>query len=87
MNPDDDKARLSLRAEIPLQNAVATRAWESPNEWRLVAFDGAVPSTTSNRTTYNSSGGEIWRFRCDKEDDVQIWIDAIAKATKRAQGR
>jgi len=84
---EGQRTELSLRAEIPLENAIATRCWESTTEWRLVVFDGPIPAATETSIIYKSSGGEIWRFRCDKEEDVQIWIDAIGKATKRVHGR
>jgi len=84
---DGQEPELSLRAEIPLENAIATRCWESKTEWRLVVFDGPVPAPSHTSIIYNSSGGEIWRFRCEKEEDVQVWIDATAKATKRVHGR
>jgi hypothetical protein len=78
---------LSLLVEIPLDNAVATRCWESSSEFRLVVFDGQTPTSVDDGVVYHPSGGETWRFKVDKEEDVQLWIDAIAKATKRVGGR
>jgi hypothetical protein len=71
---------MSLLADIPLDNAMATRCWESPFEWRLVVFD---VEATPDGITVNSLGGETWRFKCDREEDVPMWIEAISKATKR----
>lgn len=75
---------MSLLADILLENAIATRCWESPTEWRLVVFDGK-PSQAG--VTSNSVGGETWRFKCEREEDVPRWIEAISKATKRTYGR
>ena len=68
---------LSLLADIPLENSIATRCWEAPSEWRLLVFDEAEEIV----------GGECWRFKCDKEEDVLLWLDAIAKATRRLDRR
>jgi hypothetical protein len=73
--------------EIPLENALATRCWESSTEFRLLVFEGPVPTDSPDGVVYRPAGGEAWRFSCDKEEDVQWWIDAIAKATKRIDGR
>ena len=73
-----------MLAEIPLENAMATRCWESSSEWRLVVFDGEAPPEGA---TYNSYGGETWRFKCEREEDVPMWIEAISKATKRVDYR
>ena len=75
---------MSLLAEIPLENAIATRCWESTSEWRLVVFDG---DPSPEGVTMNSFGGETWRFKCDREEDIPMWIEAISKATKRIGGR
>jgi hypothetical protein len=75
---------MSLLADIPLENTIATRCWESPSEWRLVVFDGE-PSPEG--ITVNSVGGETWRFKCHREEDVPMWIEAISKATKRTERR
>ena len=80
-NPES--SQLGLLAEVPLDNAVATRCWESPYEWRLVVFDGPGPAPPSGGIEHNISGGEVWRFKCDKEGDVSAWLEAISKATKR----
>jgi hypothetical protein len=74
---------LSLLAEIPLENAVATRCWESSTEWRLVVFDGALPNPSPTGLAHPQCGGETWRFRCAKDMDTPTWIEAISKATKR----
>ena len=76
--------------EIPLENAIATRCWESSNEFRLVVFDGPIPAPTVDGVIiYNQTlaGGETWRFKCEKEEDIQLWIDAVTKATRRVEGR
>jgi len=75
---------MSMLAEIPLENAVATRCWESSTEWRLVIFDGEPTFDTGVPTSF---GGETWRFRADSEEDVTSWIEAISKASKRVSGR
>jgi hypothetical protein len=75
---------MSMLAEIPLDNAVATRCWESPTEWRLVVFDGEPLFDTGVPTSF---GGETWRFRADSEEDVTSWIEAIDKASKRTTAR
>ncbi len=75
---------MSLLAEIPLENAIATRCWESASEWRLVVFDGEL---SPEGRPMNSFGGETWRFKCDREEDIPMWIEAISKATKRVDGR
>jgi hypothetical protein len=77
---------MSLLAEIPLDNAIATRCWESPNEWRLVVFDGQTSAPAPASNAFPTYGGETWRFKCDKEEDVPSWIEAIGKATKRVGG-
>jgi len=33
--------------------------------------------------TSHQIGGESWRFKCNKEEDLPDWLEAISKATKR----